>query len=41
MSDIILVIEDKASMRDMLTQTLENEGYQVIAAQDGAGPQTQ
>ena len=34
--DIILVIEDKESMRAMLKQTLEGEGYEVIAAQDGA-----
>jgi len=34
--DTILVIEDKESMRAMLKQTLEAEGYQVIAAQDGA-----
>ena len=34
--DTILVIEDKESMRAMLKATLEGEGYQVIAAQDGA-----
>jgi len=34
--DTILVIEDKESMRDMLKQTLEGEGYQVVTAQDGA-----
>ncbi len=34
--DTILVIEDKDSMLAMLKQTLEGEGYQVIAAQDGA-----
>lgn len=34
--DTILVIEDKESMLDMLTQTLEAEGYQVIPARDGA-----
>jgi len=34
--DTILVIEDKQSMLDMLTQTLEAEGYQVIPARDGA-----
>ncbi|MBS1192689.1 MAG: two component, sigma54 specific, transcriptional regulator, Fis family [Nitrospirae bacterium] len=34
--DTILVIEDKESMRAMLKQTLEAEGYQVITAQDGA-----
>jgi DNA-binding NtrC family response regulator len=34
--DIILVIEDKESMLDMLKQTLEAEGYQVITAKDGA-----
>ncbi len=34
--DTILVIEDKESMLDMLTQTLEAEGYEVIPARDGA-----
>ncbi|HUJ16837.1 MAG TPA: sigma-54 dependent transcriptional regulator [Nitrospirota bacterium] len=34
--DTILVIEDKESMLDMLKQTLEAEGYQVITARDGA-----
>jgi len=34
--DTILVIEDKESMLAMLKQTLEAEGYQVIAAKDGA-----
>ena len=34
MADTILIIEDKDSMLDMLRQTLEAEGYQVIA---GAG----
>jgi two-component system response regulator AtoC len=34
--DIILIIEDKESMLDMLKQTLEAEGYQVITARDGA-----
>ena len=34
--DTILVIEDKESMLDMLKQTLEGEGYRVIAARDGA-----
>jgi DNA-binding NtrC family response regulator len=34
--DTILVIEDKESMLDMLKQTLEGEGYQVIPARDGA-----
>jgi DNA-binding NtrC family response regulator len=34
--DTILVIEDKESMRAMLKQTLEGEGYQVITAHDGA-----
>jgi len=34
--DTILVIEDKESMLDMLKQTLEAEGYRVIAAKDGA-----
>jgi DNA-binding NtrC family response regulator len=36
MADTILVIEDKDSMLDMLTQTLEAEGYRVISARDGA-----
>jgi DNA-binding NtrC family response regulator len=36
MADTILVIEDKDSMLDMLKQTLEAEGYQVIPARDGA-----
>jgi DNA-binding NtrC family response regulator len=34
--DTILVIEDKESMLDMLTQTLVAEGYQVVPARDGA-----
>jgi DNA-binding NtrC family response regulator len=34
--DTILIIEDKESMLDMLKQTLEAEGYQVILARDGA-----
>ena len=34
--DTILIIEDKESMLDMLKQTLEAEGYQVIAGRDGA-----
>jgi DNA-binding NtrC family response regulator len=34
--DTILVIEDKESMRAMLRQTLEAEGYEVVLAQDGA-----
>ncbi len=34
--DTILVIEDKESMLQMLRQTLEAEGYQVITARDGA-----
>jgi DNA-binding NtrC family response regulator len=34
--DTILVIEDKESMRDMLKQTLEVEGYRVITAKDGS-----
>ncbi len=34
--DTILVIEDKESMLDMLKQTLEAEGYSVLAAKDGA-----
>jgi len=36
MADIILIIEDKESMLDMLKQTLEAEGYQVVTARDGA-----
>ncbi len=36
MADTILVIEDKDSMLDMLKQTLEGAGYQVIPARDGA-----
>jgi len=31
----ILVIEDKESMQQMLTDTLESEGYEVDAASDG------
>jgi DNA-binding NtrC family response regulator len=34
--DTILIIEDKESMRAMLKQTLEGEGYEVMTAQDGA-----
>ena len=34
--DTILVVEDKESMRQMLKQTLEAEGYQVVTAPDGA-----
>jgi DNA-binding NtrC family response regulator len=33
--DTLLIVEDKESMRDMLKQTLEAEGYQVILARDG------
>ncbi len=36
MVDTILVIEDKESMIDMLKQTLEAEGYQVVPARDGS-----
>jgi DNA-binding NtrC family response regulator len=36
MADTILVVEDKESMLDMLKQTLEAEGYQVISAKDGS-----
>jgi len=36
MADTILIIEDKESMLDMLKQTLEAEGFQVILAKDGA-----
>ncbi len=36
MTDTILIIEDKESMRDMLKQTLEAEGYQVVSAKDGS-----
>ncbi|HUL00345.1 MAG TPA: sigma-54 dependent transcriptional regulator [Nitrospirota bacterium] len=35
MTDTILVIEDKDSMLEMLKQTLEADGYHVIAAKDG------
>jgi two-component system response regulator AtoC len=35
MADRILVIEDKSSMLDMLKETLENAGFQVIPAKDG------
>ncbi|MBE0425954.1 MAG: sigma-54-dependent Fis family transcriptional regulator [Nitrospirae bacterium] len=34
--ETILVIEDKESMADMLKETLESEGYEVISAMDGA-----
>ncbi len=34
--DTILIIEDKESMRAMLKQTLEADGFQVVLAQDGA-----
>ncbi len=34
--DTILVIEDKESMRAMLKQTLETDGYRVVLAEDGA-----
>jgi DNA-binding NtrC family response regulator len=34
--DTILVIEDKESMRSMLKQTLEGEGFEVVLAEDGA-----
>src|SRR5512146_913081 len=34
--DTILIVEDKESMLDMLKQTLEGEGYNVITAKDGA-----
>lgn len=34
--DTILIIEDKESMLDMLKQTLEAEGYEVLTAKDGA-----
>jgi len=33
--DHILVVEDKKSMRRMLAQTLQAEGYQVVEAEDG------
>ncbi len=36
MGDTILVVEDKESMLEMLKQTLEAEGYQVISARDGS-----
>jgi len=31
----ILIVEDEATMRTLLTQTLEGAGYQVIQAEDG------
>jgi DNA-binding NtrC family response regulator len=34
--DTLLIVEDKESMLDMLRQTLEAEGYQVVLARDGA-----
>lgn len=34
--ETILVVEDKESMAEMLRETLESEGYTVIAAMDGA-----
>src|SRR5512143_1539740 len=34
--DTILIVEDKESMLDMLKQTLEGEGYNIITARDGA-----
>jgi len=36
MADRILIVEDKESMLDMLKQTLEAEGYEVVLARDGA-----
>jgi len=36
MTDTILIIEDKDSMLEMLKQTLEADGYHVIASKDGA-----
>jgi len=33
----ILVIEDKDSMREMLSKTLEAEGYEVETVRDGEG----
>ncbi len=35
-NEIVLVIEDEKSMREMTKSTLENYGYQVIVASDGA-----
>ncbi len=34
--ETILIVEDKESMAEMLRETLESEGYRVIAALDGA-----
>jgi len=34
--DIILVVEDKESMAQMLKETLESEGYRVVSASSGA-----
>jgi two-component system response regulator AtoC len=33
----VLIIDDEANMRHMLTEVLEREGYQVTAASDGLG----
>ncbi len=37
----ILVVDDKASMREMITQTLEDKGYEVLVATDGNAAITQ
>ena len=34
--DRVLIVEDKESMADMLKETLEGDGYNVISARDGA-----
>jgi DNA-binding response OmpR family regulator len=34
--ETILIVEDKESMAEMLSETLESEGYRVISATDGA-----
>ena len=36
MMETILIVEDKASMAEMLKETLETEGYGVLTAKDGA-----
>jgi DNA-binding NtrC family response regulator len=34
--DTVLIVEDKESMAEMLKETLESDGYNVISARDGA-----